>query len=91
MHWVTMPESDLAGRLNMPISGDTLLHILRRILKPSLAEPETIGVDDWAKHRGRLHGTILVNLEPRQVLDLLPDRAAGALSAWLKEHPKSKS
>ena len=38
--------SDLAGRLNMPINGDTLLRILRRILKPSLAEPEIIGVDD---------------------------------------------
>ena len=47
----------------MPISGDTLLRILRRILKPSLAEPEILGVDDWGKQRGRLYGTILVDLE----------------------------
>src|SRR5574341_1632836 len=90
MHWVAMPGSDLAGRLNMPISGDTLLRIFRRILKPSLAEPETIGVDDWAKQRGRLHGKILVELEPRLVLDLLPDRTVETLSAWLKEHPQFK-
>ncbi len=74
----------------MSISGDTLLPILRRILKPNLDEPETIGVDYWAKQRGRLHGTTLADLELRQVLDFLPDRTAETLSAWLKEHPQIK-
>lgn len=82
--------SDLAGRLKMPSSGDTLLRILKRISKPSPAEPEIIGVEDWAKPRGRLYGTILVDLERRHVLDLLPDRTAETLAAWLKEHPHIK-
>lgn len=33
------------------------------------------------------YGTILVDLEKRQVIDLLPDRETDTLKAWLKEHP----
>ena len=32
--------------------------------------------DDWAKQRGRVYGTILVDLERPQAVDLLPDRTA---------------
>ena len=46
-----------------------------------------IGVDAWAKQRGRLYGTILIDLEHRHVLDLLPDRTAETLAVWLQEHP----
>jgi len=44
-------------------------------------------VDDWAQKRGRTYGTILVDLERRQVVALLPDRTAETLSAWLQSHP----
>jgi transposase len=32
-------------------------------------------------------GTILCDLERRRVVDLLPDRQAGTLAAWLRRHP----
>jgi transposase len=44
-------------------------------------------VDDWAKRKGQQYGTILVDLERRCVVDLLPDRQAETLAAWLREHP----
>jgi transposase len=44
-------------------------------------------VDDWAKRKGQRYGTILVDLEKHEVVDLLEDRSAESLSKWLKEHP----
>jgi hypothetical protein len=46
-----------------------------------------LGVDDWSQKRGRTYGTILVNLETQQVIDLLPDRTAETLATWLQQHP----
>jgi hypothetical protein len=37
--------------------------------------------------RGRRFGTILVNLETRRVVDLLPDRKAETAASWMYQHP----
>ena len=44
-------------------------------------------VDDWAVRKGRTYGTIVVDLERRRVLDLLPDSAAETLASWLRARP----
>jgi transposase len=48
-----------------------------------------LGVDDWAFQKGRTYGTILVDGETHRALDLLPDRTAETLIAWLQTHPGS--
>ena len=37
--------------------------------------------------RGQRYGTILVDLERRRVIDLLPDREAATSTTWLGAHP----
>jgi hypothetical protein len=43
-----------------------------------------VGIDDWAWRKGQHHfGTILVDLQRRRVVDVLPTRAADAVATWL--------
>ncbi|SFN72636.1 ISL3 family transposase [Salegentibacter flavus] len=72
-----------------PVSSSTMLRLVKQL---EIIEPLTtsgiVGVDDWAFKKGRNYGTIIVDLEQRKVIDLLPNREAGTLSQWLSRHPE---
>jgi Transposase len=44
--------------------------------------------DDWAKRKGQTYRTIIVELEQRCPVDVLPDRSAESIATWLKAHPE---
>ena len=77
----------LGHRLGLPTSPDTLLRLVQEAPTPAATAPQVLGVDEWAWRRGQRYGTILVNLEDHQVLDLLPERSADLVAHWLTQHP----
>lgn len=81
------PGSRLAARLAMPVSGDTLLRMIRAATFEEPKALRVVGIDDWAWCKGQRYGTIVCDLERNRVLDLLPDRNAETVAAWLKQHP----
>ena len=84
------PGQRLMRRLGIQVSADTLIRQVKRAARlPALPQLiRVLGVDDWAWCKGQTFGTILVDLERRQVVDLLPTRSADSLGKWLAQHPE---
>jgi transposase len=82
------PGAKVATALGMPLSARTLLRLLHASPCPSRPTPRVLGIDEWAWRRGQHFGTILVDLERGVPVDLLPDRDADSVAAWLRAHPQ---
>ena len=85
-----LPGQRLLARLSIATSDDTVLRRVRQQPSRQLSTLpiHNLGVDDWAWRKGQEYGTVLVDLDLRRVIDLLPDRASESFSHWLQRHPE---
>jgi transposase len=81
----------LAGLLGVTVHPSTILRLVTVLPEPRVtAAPEVLGIDDFALRKGRVYGTVLVDIDTGDAVDLLPDREAATVETWLKAHPGAK-
>jgi transposase len=78
----------LSRTLGLTVSRNTLLRVIRRTPCPAIRSPHVLSVDEFALRKGHTYGTLLLDLERRQPLALLPDREATTVAQWLEAHPE---
>ena len=78
------------ARLGMPVSDTTILRSVKGCagVQPNRAVARVAGIDEWAWRKGMTFGTVIVDLERRQVVELLTDRSAGTAADWFRRHPE---
>ena len=86
----------LAGRGGARLAGrcwrwrcarHTLIRVLMALPEPAAGLVRVLGVDDFSLRRGSTYATLVVDMETGRPVDVLPDREAATLQAWLAAHP----
>lgn len=74
----------LSRQVGCTLSRQTLLRIIRHLPLMGARTPQVLGVDDVTLSTRQTYGTVLIDLERRQPVALLPDRDAETLAQWLR-------
>jgi transposase len=81
----SVSSASLLTRLGLPQSDGTVLRNLKRYVIEHRKDTATrvVGIDDWAWQKGCRYG-IMVDLERREVVDVLSDRSGEGAARWLR-------
>ena len=80
--------SRLARKLGISVSRTSIIRRLMELNEKTELQVPLLGIDDFSFRRGRVFGTILVDLSQHKVIDILADREVETVVAWLKRHPE---
>jgi len=78
----------LAAHLGISVSWMTIIRRIMDIPTSDAGLVTVVGIDDFSFRRGRTFGTILVDLDRHQVIDLLNERSSKSSATWMRTHPE---
>lgn len=68
-------------------SGDRILRRVRSAMPTPSASRQVIGSDEWATRKGKYYVSLIVDLEWRAPIDMLPEHSPGQVATWWQAHP----
>jgi len=71
----------------MQATARAILRFMHALPLPPITPPQIIGLDEWAWKRGQRYGAMVVDLERKRPIALLPDRSQQTVIHWLKRYP----
>ncbi len=77
----------IASSLGIPTTAKTIIRRVLQLPLPSEGEVAKVGIDEWAWKKGHRYGIIVVDLERKKPIALLPDRSQQTVTQWLKRYP----
>lgn len=78
----------VTARLGIQTCWMTIIRRMMALATPPVEQVSELGIDDFSFRRGRKFGSILVDMQSHNVLDLLPDRTKETAAAWMSAHPE---
>ncbi|MEV5484582.1 MULTISPECIES: transposase [Streptomyces] len=75
----------IADVFGISVSRGTVLRLVDALPEPQPRTPRVVGVDEYAMRKGRVYGTVLVDVETGRPVDLLPDRESATLAACIEQ------
>lgn len=78
----------LSEKLGMSTTPPTLLRHVMALPLPPRPMVRVLGIDDFAWKKRFRYGTVLIDLERRKIIDILPDRESATVEKWLAKHPE---
>ena len=78
----------VGDRPGIQTSWMTVLRRMMALPNAPVGQGAQLGIDDFSFRRGRRFGTVLVDLQSQQTVDLLPDRNVEPAAAWMAALPE---
>jgi transposase len=82
------PGERLSAHLGLHVSDDKIVRWLKARSRPAITGARVVGIDEWAQRKGLTYGTIVVDLEHRTVMDVLPSHSTATVEQWFASHPQ---
>lgn len=78
----------LGVKMGIYVSRMTMLFSLHLLAVQPVKQVKHVGIDDFAWKRSLRYGTVIIDLDTHQIIDILPDREAESVKKWLAAHPE---
>lgn len=76
--------------MHIPLSSSTCLRMVKSMALPVQNDLICVGIYDWAKRKGMNYGSIIVNAETGNPIDLLDSRDSNEVMDWFSAHQEIK-